>query len=281
MKNIEILLFVILLLISIILCFLNVKRKALKGSAFSLLILLIFMLITLFVGIHLLFYYQVGFPASKNQAEKDLLLSSSDWLSFLGNYLGFSGSLVMAFIVYRQSKIIDELTISEYKPSISISIKSCNKSTEYKKDVFKDENILQVLPNASEPFYTYHCDLEDDGKKLNIENYSILLFVEIYNLSKSRINQFSFKYIDFKSNDEQYKYINRGGNWDPADNLTQIFPGKMLKRCFLINRIPENLGLCWMVISFTDEENRNLEQRFLVSKRKNGILSFLNISEPC
>ena len=40
------------------------------------------------------FYFQAGFPAGES-------LDSSDWLSFLGGYLGFAGSLIMALYIFR------------------------------------------------------------------------------------------------------------------------------------------------------------------------------------
>lgn len=280
----EVLLFILLLLASVIFYLSRKNKNDFENDSVTYALLSVLILIAIFLGIHLAFYYRIGFPASKNQSESDLVLRSADWLSFLGNYLSFSGSLVMAYIVYRQSKAIDELTISEYKPSINITIRACIKSAEYKKGLFKENNILQVLPNDSEPFYTYHCDLLENDKQ-PLENYSILLFVEIHNYSKSTINQLSFKHIVFTSLDLsdkcQYEYKNRGGDWDPADKLSQILPGKMLKRCFLINKIPEDLGIRWMTITFHDAENQILEQRFLVSKAKGGMLIFLNVTDPC
>lgn len=78
-------------------------------------------LIVMFIIIHLFFCYQLGLPASVVQDNStDLTLSASDWLGFLGGYLGFSGSLIMAYLVYRQNKTINNLTLSEYVPSVNI-----------------------------------------------------------------------------------------------------------------------------------------------------------------
>lgn len=279
----EIALLIALLLLAAVLYFFMERKRKKNNYSISYVFLLVLILISLFIAIHLIFCYGLGFPASINQTESDLALRSADWLSFLGSYLSFSGALVMAFIVYRQSKIIDELTISEYKPTMSISIISCNKSTEYRKGEFKENNIIQVLPTSSEPFYTYYCDCKETGKNTAFEDYSVLLFVEIYNHSKSPVNQLSFESIDFssiKSDKGHFKYSKRGGNWDLADGLTHIIPGKKLKRCFLINKIPTDFGICWMKFKFIYADSQLFEQCFLVSKVEGGVLTFLNIGDP-
>lgn len=139
-------LFVVIILLVLSLLRFNRKKRDTTIITIS---LVLFILIESYVVIHLFFCYQWGFPASVAQDNShDLSLSSSDWLSFLSGYLSFAGSLVMAYLVYRQSKIIDKLTISEYLPSASIIIHESVKSIDYYN--FCADNIIQCPPNNPE-----------------------------------------------------------------------------------------------------------------------------------
>lgn len=279
LKKVEILLLIIVALFICIIFFELRTRK--KDNNCLAIVLCLCILTEIFIGIHYLFCYQIGFPASVTQNNgTDLNLNASDWLGFLGSYLGFSGSLIMAYLVYRQSKIIDELTISEYKPSMSIMKCMCVKSTDYVNG-FDIDNLIQYLPNDLYTYYyTYHLKhckvLETEYEKFNL-----LLFVEIINNSKLTINNFSFLSIEIKgiNNSCSYIYTNLGAQWDPANKNTQINPGGKLKRCFIIEDIPSTIDISWMILSFTYDEIQYLDIKLLVSKNQGEALTFLSISD--
>lgn len=115
LKKLEVCMLIIVLLVVLILCRRR-KQNAEKCKDAYDCIIAIMILIAVFIVIHFLFCYQIGFPGSVSQNNNtDLNLTSADWLGFLGGYLGFAGSLVMAYLVYRQSEQINNLTLSEYK----------------------------------------------------------------------------------------------------------------------------------------------------------------------
>ena len=96
------------------------KKFIILSQSFPTLIVGLF-LVVLYEIIYGMFYRQVGFPSSIN--ENVLTLSSSDWLSFLGSYLGFAGSMVMAVAVFLRTKRINQLDIQKYEPRLKIQLK--------------------------------------------------------------------------------------------------------------------------------------------------------------
>ncbi|MDO4617466.1 MAG: hypothetical protein Q4B03_08420, partial [Lachnospiraceae bacterium] len=243
-------------------------------------ILCILTLADLFIAIHFLFCYQIGLPASVAQNNSlDLSLGSSDWLGFLGSYLGFSGSLVMAYLVYRQSKLINDLTISDYSLSISIGSCYCVKDTEFGSH-FDRDNLLQYVPDDKETFYyTYHCDHEKDINS-EYESFSVLLFFEIINNSKSTISGLSFSSIEIAdiNGNHSYCYTNKGQEWDPADRKASIKSGAIVRRCFLLEDVPCKIDISWLRIRFSCDGNKFPVIELLISKRKGESIIFLDIS---
>lgn len=274
----EVLLAILLFIAIILFAFFLFRFRSMKKDTTTVSIALVTVtLIDAFIIIHLFFCYQWGFPASISQDNaKDLTLGAADWLSFLSGYLSFAGSLVMAYLVYRQTKKIDRLTLSEYQPSVSLLIQKTAKSTDYPN--FAVANIIQYIPEQPlDQYYTYHCDLVETNNEC--EDFSILLFVEITNNSKATIKKLSFLSIelqDTQDRNQKILYKNRGNNWDPADSITEILPGSKLKRCFLMNKIPKSLGINWMTFNFLHGDSDSISTKTLVSKSSNYELTFLN-----
>lgn len=273
----EVMLAIFLFFVILLFAFLLFKFRRLKRDNTVVSIALVtFVLGEAFVVIHLSFCYQWGFPASISQDINDLTLRSADWLSFLSGYLSFAGSLIMAYLVYRQTKKIDRLTLSEYQPSISLLVQETAKSTDYPS--FAVANIIQYIPEQPlDQYYTYHCDLDETNNEC--EDFSILLFVEITNNSKATIKKLSFLSIELQDTQERNQkilYKNRGNNWDPADSITEILPGSKLKRCFLLDKIPKSLGINWMTFNFLHGDSDPISTKTLVSKSPSYELTFLN-----
>lgn len=91
------------------------------------------------------FYFQAGFPAGES-------LDSSDWLSFLGGYLGFAGSLIMAWLVYLQDTRLKELTLEEYAAAFSIRIKALEMAADTEED---RKQIFSYLKQGQEKYVSY------------------------------------------------------------------------------------------------------------------------------
>lgn len=251
-----------------------------KDTTVIAILLVSFVLAEVYTVIHLFFCYQWGLPASVSQ--NNLTLSSSDWLGFLSGYLGFSGSLVMAYLVYRQSKVINKLSISEYLPSATLAILKSVKSTDFSDTEnvrYVSSNILQCPPGEpNRKYYTYHCDLVSSNN-VSGEQYEVMLFAEVINNSKSAMRNLSFHSIEIKEIQDKnnvFIFKNRGGNWDPTDKVTDLLPESRIARCFLIDKIPVSFGISWMTIKFTYGGNCPLNMRVLISKTSDSGLTFIN-----
>ncbi len=282
-KNIEIAILIAIICIALVLFNLrNTIKKKYKNAYY--IPMAIITLIEIFIIIHYFFCYQFGLPASVTQDNStDLTLTASDWLGFLGGYLGFSGSLVMAFLVYRQSETINNLTLSEYAPSASLIIQKSVNSTEFqaKDDTFALLDISQNIPGKkNDKYYSYHCACSRED--IEYETYSILIFVKIINDSKASIRNLSFKSLEIKElkgKNDHFMFVNRGDEWDPSDGFTDILPGRTLKRCFLIERVPREIKPSWMTFNFSYGEDIPFHPQILVSKTEGQSLSLLNVSE--
>lgn len=283
LKKLEVFMLIIVLLVVLILCRRR-KQNAEKCKGAYDGIIAIMILIAVFIVIHFLFCYQIGFPGSVSQNNNtDLNLTSADWLGFLGGYLGFAGSLVMAYLVYRQSERINNLTLSEYKPSASIIVQKCVRSTDYgEDDGFAINAIIQTVPGVkSEEYYSYHC-VAPINDSIEFEQFQILLFLNIVNNSKAPINNLSFKSLEIKEigNESRiFEYVNRGKDYDPADGHSDVLPSRYLKRCILIENIPKEIKTSWMTLNFTYGKGFSFSPGILVSKTKGNGLFLLNVSE--
>lgn len=261
-------------------------RNSLKNRIALPVVLVTLVLIDLFVIIHIVFCYQVGFPASTTQDNQtDLLLTSSDWLGFLGGYLGFAGSLVMAYLVYRQSEVINKFTISEYRPSASLIIQDCVKSSEH--DNYIKDNIIQCRPNDPEDHYYTLYYYYIGNQQNELESDKILFFIEIINNSKLPISNISFSTItleEFPSNSKQYEYKNyvfQDKALDPIDGLAEILPGGKVKRCLVIDNIPRTINIGWITINLTGfscGKNHSFSAKVLVSKEEGHNMTLLRES---
>lgn len=287
MKVVEIFAFlavVIILFVLVVVRYFFRKSLSVKFKEIFSCIIAFTIMVGLYIAIHFLFCYQIGFPASVTQNNvMDLNLTSSDWLSFLSGYLGFSGSLIMAILVFKQSEKINKLTISEYTPSASLVIQACVKSSDYPN--FMGNLLCYPRPETSMSYYTFHCRRkEDDEKTTEDDSFDLLLFAEIVNNSKSPITCLSFTNInideikrDSKSR-QSYTFFSCENVSDPADKKTTIYPGQALKRCFLIQNPPKVIDMSWMTINFTFGNDLPLALEVLIQKQENDIITFHNIS---
>lgn len=177
------------------------KRGALKTNknSYFYIVICLSLLIVAFEIVYVFFYFQVGLPASKNQDDIDLKLSASDWLSFFGSYLGFAGSLIMAFVVYKQDQKITELTLQEYQPALyfritGYSIKDINSITS---PMIKDCDSTDYLRCDASQTETYESAVPD--------NQRCILYISLKNIGKQPLTGFMFESIEVEQNSEYEK----------------------------------------------------------------------------
>lgn len=286
----EVALLVLLVLVSINLFIDNRKTDKGKERNNSVLIAIL-LLIAFFVLLHFLFCYQLGYPASSSQERSDLVLKSSDWLVFLGSYLSFAGSLVMAYFVYRQSKVLNDFTISEYSPSIGIKIVECR--------IIEKNDRASILQKdkGNKDYYTFFPPFDFDRNQYDgsLEDFGILLFSEITNYSKSTLHEFTLERIEIEEQSEfgdgeigkSLLHVYYGTNLeslDPKNVKTALYPKSSLNWCFALWDVPKqfNISLMKIVFSFSNKahlaiEKESREVRVLVQKKQNEQMQFVNI----
>ena len=279
LKMIEIL---ILACLTVVNAFLIQKRKSLgQQKRIIYIIISITLLIEIYGIIHFCFCYQIGLPASLTQNDAtDLTLTSSDWLAFLGSFLGFAGSLVMACLVYLQSEAINKLTISEYQTAASLIINKCAKSSDF--HPFNGRLLTQAIANNSHDYYyTLHCVFQSD-KNYDCEAFEVLIFAEIVNNSKFSFKNLSFKQIKIVDTEDQNKVYMFPISSDPkdyTDGITEIHPGQKLKRCFMLENMPKNINISWMTIQFTYGKGDSLDLPALIQKAAGESITFHSLSQ--
>lgn len=196
----------------------------------------------------------------------DPTIRPSDWLPFLGSYLGFAGSLVMSFLIYRQSVIIDEFTISEYKPSLGLTFIECIQGNF---DEYNPRSIDQGYKDKH--FYTFFCNCST--KELEKSQHDQLIFVTIQNYSKATIHNVQFKKIVFTTTDKNSTEFpcELDANW----NKVNIFPDKSLNLCFLLCDCPNTFPLS-QVEFILEYELKGAKKKPLVIH----VLAVKEINEP-
>lgn len=262
-----------------LLVFLAFKHKR-NGSPRLAIGIVVFGLIEAYFIIHIMFCFEIGFPASavqNNLGEYDL--KPVDWLSFLGSYLGFAGAFLMAYLVYRQSQIIDMFTLSEYIPALRIKICDCTTG-----DFYIPGSIVQGNPKeAKGAYYTYLLDTKLDSS-IEWEECGILLFYEIINSSKSIIEGVALQSVEIEEimpAEKKIKYFVQATKWDCVNQRTRIFPGYKVKQCIYIQKIPKKLNLSCMTINFRYGGSQSFCPEVFISKEVGKpLMTFINESEP-
>lgn len=162
-----------------------------------------------FIIIYIAFFFQIGFPPGND-------LSSSDWLSFLGAYLGFAGSAFFAYMVYLHTKEVDYLTakintlqIAEYTPVVTASVLKCKISSgstnrgRYAIEFF-DENkskhlCLHYIMIPSSPTEYWRAETVETTSSLGV-------FVRFQNIGKLSVDALSIKEISVDNGKKSLKY---------------------------------------------------------------------------
>ena len=208
------------------------------------LIWFVFGLIFLSEIIYGAFFYQIGPPPGEN-------LNQADWLSFLGNYLGFSGSLIMAFLVYKQDRKINQLLLLDYQPAFRGEVLSYNQETEESYTTIAKEVYLQL----NNLLYVKHdMKLSSKNKSSSVDNDVVfLVYITIENLSKLTANDVhinSIKIFDGKQNNEGSIYSYKC-EYAQINGTYRIFSKQKLRLCVAMHSFPQELDLSFFQLSFS------------------------------
>lgn len=205
------------------------------------------------------FYFQAGFPAGES-------LNNSDWLSFLGGYLGFAGSLIMAWLVYLQDTRLKELTLEEYAAAFSIRIKALEMAADTEED---RKQIFSYLKQGQEKYVSYFKhDAFPLGKERQEakENCVPKIFFSLKNAGKLPVKKLRFKEIRI----EPYEAVQEKGSADPIaescgyrfaekgganilNGRHELLPEGALNICLVIHSIPEKLPFSAFRLTFRFE----------------------------
>lgn len=175
-------------------------------------------------------------------------IEHSDWLVFLGSYLGFSGSLVLGVVAVYQNKVLkdtnDEHHNNEIKPIINLLYRE--KHILNVVDMKEDYQLVNISNDNIEIYYTSRIPREI--LKLYKQYGNVAKSSSDYNVSYSEFSKIQELYYD--NLDEQRKsyllidfYIDNNGNGNAIDiNLTlnnkniEIMPSLQSNKsnCFLV-----------------------------------------------
>lgn len=167
-------------------------------------------LVLSFELIYCAFFFEIGFPPGS-------MLNSSDWLSFLGSYLGFAGSLIMAVLVYKQDKKINDLTLQEYQTSFKLSIERSDRFVRYSRKEYEDYVIRDPLGGAD--VYIKH-DVLLSGTTMDYKEKDIpYICFKLTNAGRLGVSDVVFNSISIKTLSSAAKELNYLFDNGPGGNI--------------------------------------------------------------
>lgn len=267
-------------IIAFLICFLGKSRLKEKGNDVCVLVMWAALLALGFEGIYIAFYNQWGPPPGPN-------LENTDWLSFLAGYLGFAGSLIMAWLVYRQEKKINELLLQEYKVTLKPSVKGI----ELKK--YSDDEMdyyFYKFGGCNDLYIKHDVELLSDYKDVNINNSDLksVIYFELINMGKLRVDNLCFnsvKIISPETNSIKYEFAFKkdiGGNL--LNGSHQILPDNSLCVCLVFLSFPTTLSIHKLQLSFSYFLGTHQEEKdviFLIHRTSDGQLVFVDGKRVC
>ena len=248
--------------------FFRMKRTEAAWFAIALLVL-----ISSFVGVYAAFYGQAGLPAGEG-------LSSADWLSFLGGYLGFAGSLIMAWLVYRQDTKLKELTMEEYKPAFYSCIRGVMTVTDTVEGREKVFTTVEDGEKTKKIYFTNDAFPVNMSKKMFLctEEHMPVICFTIENAGKLSAEKLRFDELKIspygsKNAGRAYRFEEKtGGNL--LSGRHELLPGKALNFCVAMHLLPDRLEFSLAQLSFSfemKEERTNETIQFYIEKHEEKI----------
>lgn len=136
------------------------------------------MLVLGYLVIYILFFAQIGLPPGEG-------LSNKDWLSFLGGYMSFAGSLIMSIMVYRQEKRLAKLTVKQSNYYLECAVEVCEFAS---RDFYSEDKTFYVPRICKESkeyndrfYYSKFFSKEPVGNvKKSPQFYTLILSTAMY-----------------------------------------------------------------------------------------------------
>lgn len=225
--------------------FFRMKRTEAAWFAIALLVL-----IGSFVGVYAAFYGQAGLPAGEG-------LSSADWLSFLGGYLGFAGSLIMAWLVYRQDTKLKELTMEEYAAAFSCKIRGVQQARDTKKEREQVFGFWEQEPQEYRNYFKHDAfpeaqEAQEAGGKLVTK-----IFLSLQNAGKLPVREMLLEKVEIQPYEKQeklYRYnFTRENGGNILNGKHELLPEGMLNLCLVMHSLPEKLEFSSFRLTFSFE----------------------------
>lgn len=138
------------------------------------------------------FLVTVNFFANYPVKDPDEDLTVADWLSFFGSYIGFAGSLIMAYIVYRQDKTINQLTLQEYQTAFDIAFINAYNCASYG----EKERYKVMIYDGGELYIKHDVCPKEYNWQLPVNNVLYLL-VQIKNIGRMPVTGLTLESVTF------------------------------------------------------------------------------------
>lgn len=232
--NMNIITIQVICLFTILVCLCLTKAKPSWNFGLTV-ILLIAGLVSVFLFIYAFFFYKWGLSPAESLEDKD-------WLAFLSGYLSFSGSLVMAWLVFKQSAIINQFTIQEYGIHVKGEIDDLT-TLERTKSIGK---WTLRYPNNNKDYFKY--DLCVNAQRLDTDDakYKNLLWFKFYNYGKLPIHRLSFNHVIIRDLNSEEKdrifFVYKGEKSSPFNGIHSIVPNDWVQICFVLPPIENYLS---------------------------------------
>ena len=242
--NLILLIIIISEVLLIGICLLLKQRFKNKINDLCSIIVLSLMLALGFELIYCAFYDQIGFPPGNN-------LTNSDWLSFLSGYLGFAGSLIMAWLVYKQDKKINALTMQEYQVVFSSVVKGLETKI-YSKE---EQDAVFYRPKNQPELYIKH-DIKQIKAMNNtgLSNCLPVLYFSLINMGKLKVDKLCFDSVKIMSPETGAVncvfsfHKSDGGNI--LNGSHSILPASSLNICFILHDLPREISISKFEVLF-------------------------------
>lgn len=239
-------------------------------------VILVLSFIFIFELIYWAFYIPQGFPPGPG-------LTNADWLSFLSGYLGFAGALIMAWLVYKQDKKINELTMQEYQVVFRPIVEGLNTKTYTDQEA---SYVFYKLENQIKLYAKHDIDLvssKTPGENIGISVPEVLpvFYFSIVNTGKLKVDKFCFDEVNIVSPEDgikKYQFSFRKSNGGNILNGSySILPGSSLYACLILHTFPKQMPTSRFELSFhyfigAHQESQSAE--FWVERNTQGILFF-------
>lgn len=139
-------------------------------------------LVLSYVMIWKIFACEVGFSPGPS-------LERRDWLSFLGSYLSFAGSLLMSFIIYKQERKLANLTFEQQKTNLELCIDDLYFDYHPK----MEHQHVTRLPNADaigvyKSRYYFCTYSELNGEENNGPANYLIIYLEVFSVTDVAIS---------------------------------------------------------------------------------------------